>query len=381
MFQTNQSYNHATDFFLNHDSTIQLKEFIHHCQIKISANHTQTLFQFKTPVKVSPISGLALLVVTHAEINDFHSYLLEGEYILAPDTTFNILSLSDDVVVQLSTKTPQEPHLIKLQKNISASQQAPTIRVNELHTAITYQFQERHQLDVKPQNHFELLFVESGIVRINQTSLTRGHAILMAPNTTYHRLYDANERCILHTIRFTADGIDKKLINTLLDVSSMMAPLLDLMYQDLSAALQVDYLLLHVQSVLLTLHQQLISPTTDNTTAMQAKYEDELFAQIIDYIHSSDIVALKVSDLVQQFNLSRSTLQQLFNKYQHVTPKIYINQLRLEKSRQLIRESNLSITEIAAQLGYGSLQYFSRAFSNAYNVSPSEYAKGYAKRL
>ncbi|MFK8242202.1 MULTISPECIES: helix-turn-helix transcriptional regulator [unclassified Facklamia] len=373
MFQANQQFNHATNFFLKN---VQLKDFIHHRQIKITANHTHTLFQFETAVKVSPLSGLALLV-----FRENQQYLLDGEYILAPNTTFNILSLSDDVLVQLSTKTPQEPQLITIENDIHVTQHTVKIQVQELLTAVSYQFQEFHQIEVKAQAHYELLFVESGQLTINQATLTKGQAILIAPNTTYQRLYDASEKCLVHTIRFNATGIDKRLVNTILDISTLIAPLLDLMHQDFTAPLQADYLSLHVHSLLIALNQRLIEPASEQTTSMQEKYEDELFAKIIDFIHSSDITTLKVSDLVQQFNISRSTLQHLFNKYQHVTPKIYINQLRLEKSRQLIRESNLSITEIATQLGYGSLQYFSRAFSNTYNVSPSEYAKGYAKRL
>ena len=56
-------------------------------------------------------------------------------------------------------------------------------------------------------------------------------------------------------------------------------------------------------------------------------------------------------------------------------PKKYINELKLEKSRQMICENKYTISEIALMLGFNSIHYFSRAFTQKYNMPPSEYAK------
>ena len=39
----------------------------------------------------------------------------------------------------------------------------------------------------------------------------------------------------------------------------------------------------------------------------------------------------------------------------------------------LLSETQLSITEISEKLGYSSVEYFSNAFRNYYNMSPKEY--------
>ncbi len=57
------------------------------------------------------------------------------------------------------------------------------------------------------------------------------------------------------------------------------------------------------------------------------------------------------------------------------TPKHYINQLKLTKSKELLRESTLSISEISEMLGFSSIHYFSKKFKSYFGICPSEYSK------
>ena len=49
--------------------------------------------------------------------------------------------------------------------------------------------------------------------------------------------------------------------------------------------------------------------------------------------------------------------------------------MKLERSRQLLRENKYTVSEISLKLGYSSIHYFSNAFTQKYHISPSEYAK------
>ena len=82
-----------------------------------------------------------------------------------------------------------------------------------------------------------------------------------------------------------------------------------------------------------------------------------------------------VGEICQKFSMSRSSLQILFNENLNQTPKKYISELKLEKSRQLISEDRYTISEIALMLGFNSIHYFSRAFTQKYNMAPTEYSK------
>ncbi|MBP3742789.1 MAG: helix-turn-helix transcriptional regulator, partial [Treponema sp.] len=53
----------------------------------------------------------------------------------------------------------------------------------------------------------------------------------------------------------------------------------------------------------------------------------------------------------------------------------FVSDKRLEKARQLLESTDLSIKEITAEVGYNDQNYFSRIFKNKYGLSPKEYRK------
>ena len=66
-----------------------------------------------------------------------------------------------------------------------------------------------------------------------------------------------------------------------------------------------------------------------------------------------------IAEICQKFSMSRSSLQILFKENMDMPPKKYINELKLEKSRQMICENKYTISEIALMLGFNSIHYFS----------------------
>lgn len=386
MYHSIQRIDHNLKYFMEYNSVTPNKEYIHHRQININTHHTKTLFNFNISVKITPKNGLALLLLKDPEQDMFHTLLIESDIYLNKNIPFNILSLSPEASVDIATQVKQDPSYIKLASEFSVKKLTRKFNIEQISALTTTTYQEEYYANFVPHTHFELLIIENGemtiILNNEKISLNKGQLIIVPQNAKSIRMHSANQRTLTHSIHFEAPFLDFRLLARKLDVSHLIAPIIDALHQNSEEILALDNLYLQLNSLIYSLYQQLYIVKKDaSSTAMREKYENDIFNEIIQYIHESDIIALKVSNLVDEFNLSRSTLQQLFNKYEHTTPKIYINQLRLEKSRQLIRESNLSITEIATKLGYGSIQYFSRAFSKAFNVSPSEYAKGYAKRI
>ncbi len=82
---------------------------------------------------------------------------------------------------------------------------------------------------------------------------------------------------------------------------------------------------------------------------------------------------LSVESLAEEIGLSRS---QLFRKVSALTG-VSVNELirtfRLQKAAQLLEQNWAPVTQIAYEVGFSSLSYFSKAFKEKYGVSPSEY--------
>ena len=104
-------------------------------------------------------------------------------------------------------------------------------------------------------------------------------------------------------------------------------------------------------------------------------FQDELLEEIITYIDKMICSPISIDELCSKFLVSRSSLQTLFKNNLNTSPKKYINDLKLSKSKQLIKENKYTISEISFMLGFNSIHYFSRAFTQHYEIRPSEYAQ------
>ena len=91
--------------------------------------------------------------------------------------------------------------------------------------------------------------------------------------------------------------------------------------------------------------------------------------------HISD-AEFTVTDLARELGISRS---QFFKRVQSLTgksPLEIIRDIRLQHAAQLLEKSQLSVSEIAYQVGFNNPKYFARYFKEFYQVLPSEYSCG-----
>jgi len=82
---------------------------------------------------------------------------------------------------------------------------------------------------------------------------------------------------------------------------------------------------------------------------------------------------LSVDEIAQRAHLSRYHFIRCFQRAFYATPHQYLMRKRLEKAKQLLAESSLSITEICFAVGFESLGSFSTLFHKTVGWSPSIY--------
>ena len=85
--------------------------------------------------------------------------------------------------------------------------------------------------------------------------------------------------------------------------------------------------------------------------------------------------ALDVQTISKGAGLSKSALYQLFHKRLQCTVSEYVNQRRVERAIQLLRDSALSVEEIAARTGFSRASYFTRIFRRQTGTTPLKYRK------
>jgi AraC-like DNA-binding protein len=94
--------------------------------------------------------------------------------------------------------------------------------------------------------------------------------------------------------------------------------------------------------------------------------------QYLDTHYTEDIT---LSNIAKQVHQSIPRFCNSFKHYFGQPPISYVICLRMQEAAYLLRDMNLSITEISAKLGYADLYYFSRQFRQHYGMSPRQMRK------
>lgn len=96
-------------------------------------------------------------------------------------------------------------------------------------------------------------------------------------------------------------------------------------------------------------------------------------ARVKDYLelHCTEHITIETS--ARYAGVHRSHLYASFMEAYGCSPMQYLQQLRMERGAKLLKESGLSVTEIALSLGYPDLYSFSRAFTKYYGLSPKAF--------
>jgi AraC-like DNA-binding protein len=84
-----------------------------------------------------------------------------------------------------------------------------------------------------------------------------------------------------------------------------------------------------------------------------------------------------VESLAREASMSRSAFASKFRNVLGQTPLEYLTQWRMYKAGAMIRSNDMSFSEAASAVGYGSESSFSRVFRREMGVAPREYRRKY----
>ncbi len=110
------------------------------------------------------------------------------------------------------------------------------------------------------------------------------------------------------------------------------------------------------------------------------RFEDEEVNRALEFIRANADEPIGVEDVLDQVQISRSSLEARFRRHLGHTPGAEIRRVRLELARKLLLESNMSLIEIGVRCGFSSLSYLSQAFKRAYGISPHHYRMQHKRR-
>jgi signal transduction histidine kinase/AraC-like DNA-binding protein/CheY-like chemotaxis protein len=114
------------------------------------------------------------------------------------------------------------------------------------------------------------------------------------------------------------------------------------------------------------------SSTVNNPNKLDKKFITQFTAYIEENYGNSE---LSVEDIGRDLGMSRVQLYRKVKALLGMSVNEYIQQLRLNKAKFLLRRDDLTVSDIAYKVGFSSPTYFSTAFKAKYNQTPMEYKK------
>lgn len=105
----------------------------------------------------------------------------------------------------------------------------------------------------------------------------------------------------------------------------------------------------------------------------QNYHDDEVIVEVQEWMHSQYHTRMHLEDIAGKFDISVRSLNRRFRQATGRTPMQYLQQIRLDNAKELLRASNLSIAEVAFNTGFPDSSYFSAQFKKAISMTPKAY--------
>jgi len=99
--------------------------------------------------------------------------------------------------------------------------------------------------------------------------------------------------------------------------------------------------------------------------------------EVFEYIHNNYRNEIHLEHLAERANMSPSYFCRYFKKISGISPNNYILRYRIDQSKTLLVNTDLSIAEIAYEIGFNSQSYFDKIFQRYTSLSPSLFRQTY----
>lgn len=257
-----------------------------------------------------------------------------------------------------------------------------------------------------PQNYYtksdshpfrELVFVSSGRLSISSDGfngvLEKNKLIIHRPDESHYlKTIEGNAPTVI-IIGFTCEGGDidrfsmhpialddqdvKKLAEIVKEGRNVFAPPYDVPKYDMKKKKNAPY---GAEQMLKNLLEYFLisltrkygeSALTEETTVIDKVNATE----IISYIDDNYKEKITLDELAFIFRTNRSTLCKVFKTTTGKTITEYVNDKKLNKAKDKILTTNKTLTEIAEELNFESIHYFTRFFKKHVGISPKEFRK------
>lgn len=231
-------------------------------------------------------------------------------------------------------------------------------------------------------NHAELFYIVGGkgqfLIEDQLYPVNTNHLVIINPNVT-HTEVSLNAQPLEYIV-LGIDGVELSIDNTSngqfcildhfesMDITSCLRNILREMelkqpgYEDICQAFMEILIIRLMRSTGLSVPSEPQNSVANHQCAAVRRYIDHHFKE-----------SLTLDQLAEEAHMNKFYLSHAFKREYGVSPINYMISRRLEESKYLLAETDLSMSQIAQLLGFSSLSYFSQVFHRTQEITPMEY--------
>lgn len=334
---------------------------------------------FDEDIYLSLDEGMGMLIIYDRE---YLEYAIHRNLRINRGVIFALVPMNDNITITLYASSNASFKKIIAPSSYTYKSVIPSFSIDEIIATYYVVKGPGYRFDGETHNYYELTYVDNGelITKIDDREYTLGtrDLCLYGPSQFHTQRVSNDNSCSYLTIIFKADNLQADhLLNRVFSSNKTVISLVEQFTDNSNSHLAYsdDLSISLLKMIIINLLQYNEKTHVRPLTPISQFFDDKLFEEIISYISNHIYEPLSVEDICDTFSISRSFLQNIFKNNLKTSPKLYINELKLKRSRELIKTRKYTINDISSMLGFSSIQYFSRKFTKRFGINPSEYAR------
>lgn len=110
-------------------------------------------------------------------------------------------------------------------------------------------------------------------------------------------------------------------------------------------------------------------------TERENSYYLSILRDMVAFLEANYSRKITLKDLCEVGKIGATSCCDIFNRYINQSPMSYLQNYRLLKAKELLRDTELTVTEICYRVGFSGSSYFSETFKKYYQCTPSQYRR------
>ena len=234
---------------------------------------------------------------------------------------------------------------------------------------------------------YQLLYITKGkgsftsntLGKNNTQSIGEGNMFLLFPGEWHNYMPDKQTGWDEYWIGFTGVNIDNRVKNNFFSKEKPVY----------NVGLNNEIVELYQQAIRIAIEQksgfqQMLAGIVNHLLGLAYSLDKNYLyegSETINLINKAKIIILenfkdiKPQDIAERLNMSYSNFRKIFREYTGFAPLQYIQELKIQKSKELLTNTTISVKEIAYLVGFENQEYFYTAFKNKNKITPNEYRK------